>query len=72
MADLCILGPRPQSHIVCRDWKEEVILFKHDNELFCRSKSPMHIDGVKCRERGRLRYDSKVTGEGFSFSLESL
>ncbi|MCC6124299.1 MAG: hypothetical protein IT426_05015 [Pirellulales bacterium] len=72
MADTCILGPRPHSHIVCRHWTEEVILFKHDNELFCRTKGPMQIDGVKIRDRGRLQYDSQVTGECFSFNLEPL
>lgn len=96
MADTCILGPRPHSHVVCRNWTEEVILFKHDNELYCRCQhvgqvsnlseagqasnrsrqvgnlSYMQIDGVNRRERGRLQYNSQVTGEGFSFCLESL
>jgi hypothetical protein len=72
MADTCILGPRPQSHIVCRNWTEEVILFKHDNELFCRTRGQMQIDGVKRRDRGRIQYNSQVSGEGFSFSLESI
>jgi hypothetical protein len=49
-----------------------VILFKHDNELFCRTRGQMQIDGAYRRERSRLQYDSHVAGEGFSFSLESL
>jgi hypothetical protein len=72
MADTCIIGPRPHSHIVCRNWTDEVILFKHDNELFCRTRGQMQIDGAYRRERSRLQYDSHVAGEGFSFSLESL
>jgi hypothetical protein len=72
MADTCILGPRPQSHIVCRHWTEEVILFKHDNELYCRTRGTMQIDGVARRDRGRIQYDSHVSGEGFSFNLESI
>jgi hypothetical protein len=97
MSDTCILGPRPHSHILCRNWTEEVILFKHENELYCRCRpivgqignlsnetanaahkrqiekpSSLQIDGVKIRERGRLQYDSRVVGEGFSFNLEPL
>jgi hypothetical protein len=72
MADTCILGPRPHSHIVCRNWTEEVILFKHEKELFCRTRGTMQIDGVTRRDRARVQYDSQVSGEGFSFNLESL
>jgi hypothetical protein len=72
MADTCILGPRPHSHIVCRNWTEEVILFKHEKELFCRTRGTMQIDGVTRRNRARVQYDSQVSGEGFSFNLESI
>jgi len=72
MADTCILGPRPQSHIVCRDWQQEVILFKQDNELFCRTQGQLQIDGCSRRDRSRLAHNSQVVGDGFSFSLESL
>jgi hypothetical protein len=72
MADTCILGPRPHSPVVCRNWTEEVILFKHDNEMFCRSRGAMQIDGVPRRDRGRIQYDSRVNGEGFSFNLEGI
>jgi hypothetical protein len=72
MSDTLILGPRSHSHIVCRNWTEEVILFKHDDELYCRTKGQLQIDGRYCRDRGRLQYDSQVSGDGFSFSLEAL
>jgi hypothetical protein len=72
MADSCVLGPRPHSHVVCRDWNREVIIFLHEGRLFCRTAGPMTIDGVACRDRGPLGPNSHVSGEGFSFTLEPI
>ncbi|MEI8374191.1 MAG: FHA domain-containing protein [Planctomycetota bacterium] len=70
LADSCVLGPRPQSHIVCRDWTREVILFRHDEKFYCHAAGYFEIDGVVCKIRGQLQANSRVIGEGFSFSLE--
>lgn len=70
MSDSLILGPKPQSHVVCRHWPKEVILYRHDNALYCRAAGGLMIDGVPCRDRGPVRFDSRVEGEGFSFNLE--
>ncbi len=72
MADCCILGPHPCSHVVCRDWPQEVILYRHDNELYCRTNGSMEIDGVRCEGRARISRNSHITGEGFSLSLEAI
>lgn len=70
LADSCVLGSKPQSHIVCRDWAREVILFRHDEKFYCHAAGHFEIDGVACRNRGQLQTNSRVRGEGFSFSLE--
>ena len=72
MADLCILGPKPQSHILCRYWPQEVMLFRHDNSLFCRTPGRFEVNGVVCRDRGPITSNSRVAGEGFSFTLENI
>jgi hypothetical protein len=72
MADLCILGPRPHSHVLCRHWSREVLLFRHDEALVCRTAGPLEIDGTACRDRGRMTLNSHVAGEGFSFKLEEI
>jgi hypothetical protein len=72
MADSCVLGPNPRSHVVCRDWPQEVILYRHDEGLFCRTRGPFEIDGQRCQDRGRLTLDSRVEGEGFSLKLEKI
>jgi len=70
LADSCVLGPKPQSHVVCRDWPGEVILFRHDEKLYCHAAGRFEIAGVSCKTRGQLQANSRVSGEGFSFSLE--
>lgn len=70
MADSCVLGPKPQSHVVCGNWPREVVLYRHDDELYCRSRGPMEIDGVDANGRGRISRRSHVVGDRFAFSLE--
>lgn len=70
MADTCILGPKRQSHVVCHQWPQDVVLFRDGDELFCRTKGRFEIDGVVCDGRGRITRNSRVEGDGFSFNLE--
>lgn len=72
MADSCILGPNPHSHVVCRDWTHEVILYRHEEQLYCRGAGRFEIDGVPCKGRGRITPNSRLQGEGFSLNLEEL
>jgi hypothetical protein len=72
MADSCILGPKQHSHVVCRNWPREVILYRHDEELYCRTAGSFKIDGVVCKDRGPVTRSSHITGEGFSMKLETI
>ncbi len=72
MADSCILGPSPYCHVVCRDWPGEVILYRHDEQLYCRTAGAFEIDGVRCKGRGPVGRGSRIEGEGFSMKLEEL
>jgi len=72
MADSCILGPGARCHVVCRDWPQEVILYQHDGQLFCRTAGTLEIDGKTYRNRGPLLWNSRVAGDGFSLNLEVL
>jgi hypothetical protein len=71
-AETCILGPKATSHIVCRDWPREVVLFRQEGRAFCQTSGTLEIDGVSLRQRGPLAPNSRVRGEGFSFSLEPI
>ena len=72
MAESCVLGPNPHSHVVCPDWPQEVILYRHDEDLFCRTAGEFEIDGVRCRGRGRITRNSRVEGPGYSLRLEEV
>ena len=72
MADTCVLGPKSAGHVVCRDWSEEVILFRQGDDLSCRSKQPFEIDGRPTKGRGPMTHNSQVTGDQFSLSLEAV
>jgi hypothetical protein len=70
MAESCVLGPKWQNHVVCRDWKGDVVLFRQEDKLFCRAMESIEIDGKLHDGRGRLTPCSHVLGTDFSLSLE--
>ena len=45
MDDTCLLGPTQENHIRCRDWRESVLLYRRDGELWCKSRQEIRIDG---------------------------
>lgn len=72
MADACVLGPRSHSHVVCRDWPQEVILFRHEAQLYCRTAGYFEIDGLGQRERGQIHRNARIAGDHFSLTLEAI
>ena len=72
MADSCILGPKLHCHVVCRNWTREVVLYRDGQELYCRTSGPWEIDGAACEGRGPITRNSRIQGDGFSFSLEAI
>ncbi|MEX0818935.1 MAG: FHA domain-containing protein [Pirellulaceae bacterium] len=72
MAESCVLGPRWQNHVVCPGWEADVVLYRQDGELYCRTMDAIEIDGELCDGRGRLNSNSHVAGSDFSMSLEEL
>ena len=70
LAQSCVLGPKPTSHVVCPDWQHEVVLFYSAGTLHCRVVGEFEIDGRSHTGSGPLARNSRVAGDGFSFSLE--
>lgn len=70
MAESCVLGPKWQNHVVCREWKGDVVLFRQEEKLFCRAMESIEIDGKLHDGRGRLLPNSHVLGSDFSLTLE--
>ena len=72
MAESCVLGPKWQNHVVCRDWTGDVVLYRNEDKLFCRAMESLEIDGRLHDGRGKLGPNSRVVGSDFSLSLEVL
>ncbi len=72
MADHLILGAKPRSHVVCREWAGEVILFQENGRLHCKTPGRFAVDGRPVRDRAPLDAASRVQGEDWSFTLEPL
>lgn len=70
MADSFVLGPRPHSHVVCRQWRQDVILYRHDKTLFCRTQGDLEIDGRSHHNKGPITPNSRIAGDRFAFCLE--
>jgi tetratricopeptide (TPR) repeat protein len=72
MAESCVLGPKWQNHVVCRDWSGDVVLYRREDQIFCRAMESLEIDGKLHDGRGKLGPNSRIVGSDFSLSVELL
>lgn len=72
VAESCVLGPSTSSHVPCRKWSEEVVLYRRGAQLFCRAPSAIEVDGQPCPAGGPLTMSSAVVGDDFALRLEPL
>jgi tetratricopeptide (TPR) repeat protein len=72
MAESCVMGPNWQNHMVCRDWQNDVVIFRQDTGLCCRAMGSVEIDGQLCDGRGRITFNSHIGGDDFSMTLEQI
>jgi len=70
--DTIVLGGQSRNHIVCPRWKHELILFRRQNEWFCKTKATVFLDGNKLTGDSVLRDKSRIEGDDFSFSIEAI
>ena len=45
MSESCILGPKSQSHICCRNWDDDFVLFRRGDDLQFRTSASVEVDG---------------------------
>jgi FHA domain len=72
MADSCVLGPNRHCHVRCRNWQRDVVVYRQNDQLFCRADEPLSVDGVQATGRSEIQSGARVEGEDFSFAWESL
>lgn len=71
MAESCVLGPAWHNHVVCRPWERDVVLFRQQNQLLCRSKAGLTVAGQPHTGSLPLSPGVRVEGEDLSFSVEA-
>jgi hypothetical protein len=72
MSESCILGPQPHSHVRCRAWTGDLVLFRRGEDLMCRTQSPVEIDGQTCIGQAAVSGDCRIESEDFALSLEEI
>jgi tetratricopeptide (TPR) repeat protein len=72
MAESCVLGPQLRNHVVCRDWPNDLVLFRQGEELRCRTMQQVEIDGRLCDGQSPVKFNSRIVGENFSVTLEEV
>lgn len=45
MSESCVLGSQPQSHIPCRGWTDDFVIFRRDDQLQFRTAASVEING---------------------------
>ncbi len=72
MAESLVIGPQSNSHVVCREWTSDVVLFRRGDALACRSTAPISINGQPVEGKPILPFGAHLGGDGFSMTLERL
>jgi len=72
MSESCILGPREHSHIRCRNWNDDVVLFRRGEHLQLRSQASFEIDGEPADSEAVVRGNCRVEGKDFAMSFEEI
>ena len=72
MSDSCILGPQTHSHIRCRDWTADLVLFRRGSELMARAHAPLEVDGQTRVGPTPLGGNCRIEAEEYALSLEEI
>ncbi len=72
MAETCVLGPQPHSHVRCKNWEQDIVLFRRGSGMACRAKGTFQIDGEGVESCGPITPQSRIEGDDFCVTLEAV
>ena len=70
MSESCVLGPKPQSHIQCRKWTDDLVLFRRGEDIQFRTAATVEIDGEPNASAGVITANTRINSENFALSFE--
>jgi|GEM_PF-907567 len=77
MSESCVLGPQPQSHIRCRDWPEDLVLFRRGDDLQFRTTANVTLasadeESQSTATSGVVTDTTRIAGDRFALSFEEV
>ena len=72
VADTIILGPHASSHIVCPEMESELVLCLGRNGWTYRYAGNIEVDGKVLSKQAELSDACRISGDGFSMTLETV
>jgi len=72
LAETCLVGPETDSHIVCPNWPDRVVLVQRKGRLVCRSSMALRVAGQPLPSGQPLPVGSPIENDYVSFRLEGL
>ncbi len=72
LGESCLIGSDTHCHIVCPDWTTKVVLFRNNQQWFCRvaETANVEVDGKVVRAPFPLVVGQKIRGDEISMTLE--
>lgn len=70
LADTCVLGPKPSSHIVCPTWRHQAVFYQRDHRLWCHASEEFQTDGEPAVQPVDVTNGAQVEGENWALTLE--
>jgi hypothetical protein len=67
-----VLGPSHQSHVLCHQWPDDIVMFQRQNKLYCRSRQPVKLDGKPLPSTTPLECGQRISMQGCVISLEEV
>lgn len=67
---VCLLGPTADCHVVCPEWDQQVLLFRRERKLWCKTQGELHVNGCHVDREAPVRDGTVVTGPELRFRVE--
>lgn len=69
---VCLLGHGSRKHIHCRDWQQDVVLFRQNGQLYCKANGALELNGAPTGSPVKVENSSHLQGEDWSIRFEEV